>query len=218
MKHTFNSERKIRLVGNAYSMSNSPTGINDLNIEGKSVKEVINSLMTDPTYLNYYVEHPNLACFIFQYDEAKVDPSITKWYATPEVEKERADDLAALGLKRDELMKDMKVKFPQVDWHQSLYFNQTILHNPTEVKAMIEKHPKYKQAQKLIAQVEAAKKKAALAGYEEQKQIRKENDVWTLAKLIKHHEKDFGKLLKQAKEKVDTIQTLPELKTIDPSK
>lgn len=193
MKFKIQTQKKVRLVFFQYSFP-------DIFIEGKNVKEVINRLLTDPTYLNYYVEsYPACVFKIYEYEKGVVPRGAAQWNWIEENE----DDLSYVKLVSDAFKNDAKVSsiaesvYSKIDKTMSIYFNQKILMEVEQVDMLIKKHRGYKNAMKLVDQLQKQKKRHDEENSVNQERIKKENEIFMLAKMMSNN-KDFKKMLREA--------------------
>lgn len=178
MKVKIDTQKKVRLVPFNASFRKSWF------IEGTSVKEVLDLLMSEPVYLNNYIEeYPNCVFKIYEYELGKLPYGCTAWDCLSS-NYEVAEDLAVLG--------NTSGLFETL-----VYFNQKILLDVVKVDELIKKHKGYKNAMNLVNDIHKQRKFKENETRLEQIRIRKENDIFTLAKMMKVN-KDFKKMLKEA--------------------
>lgn len=188
MKIKIDIEKRVRLAAYSFGFS-----FHEWTIEGKNVKEVINALMTDPTHLNNFVEaYPNCHFKIYEYEVGKLPYNSSRWDLI-QLEKEKEEDIKAFDRASpgiyDTYMKSEKM--------MPVYFNQKVIVEFEQVDELIKKHRGYKNYMKLVDTVLKQRKRNDETQAKQQERIRKENDIFVLARMMKNN-KDFKKMLKEA--------------------
>lgn len=194
MKQVITTQKKVRLTPASF------TGYSDnMSIEGNSIKEVINTLMNDLQYQDWYsTSGPSTQFGIFEYEVGEVPVGSHNWaYIRDE---ERINDLKAFQTRAFG-------SSPIVPETTKIYFNQKVVMLDDEIQKLITGHRGYKNMVRLWKEVEKARNATAVQMKADQIAIKKENDIFLLANIMKKNGRDFKKILKAA----STLEaTLPE--------
>ena len=199
MRHVINLEKKVRLTSLSF-------GFSDMNVEGRNVKEVINNFLNDIELQNWYAEAGESTPFvIYEYKVGKVPVGSHSWN---HVKSEKQMDIDALQSAL-RYAGESEVKIPEFT---NIYFNQKVLLKNEEVQELLKRHRGYRNMQRLWKEVEKRKNAdivKVLRNQElrrlEQEKIRKENDIFMLANMMKRH-RDFKKMLRSADEMSKTMK------------
>jgi len=168
---------------NTYGLSNT------IEIEGDTIDELVDLLMTEPTYLDKFVDMSVVSMEILK-PKFKIHtylvgelPNGSMQWENPESKNTYEEDW-----EQATALKPIKV-----------YFDKSVVVNSTEMDKLIVEHSGYMYYVKLVNDVVNAKKMDENKHRVEQAAIKKQNDIYMLAKMIKHNE-DFEDMLNKAKE------------------
>jgi hypothetical protein len=184
MKYVINTQKKVRLVPSKGYYFN-----NDISIEGDSVKEVINKLLSEIEYQDWYSTNESMSFGIIEYEVGEVPTGSHSWSSIRDKERD-------LDLKAYNKILGSSIEIPKT---VKIYFNQKILLVSDEIKNLITKHKGYKNMVRLWKEVEKSRNAASIKLKADQIAIKKENDIFLLASMMKRMDKkEFKKTLKDA--------------------
>lgn len=215
MEYTIKTTKKVRLVAVANTWSNT------ISIEGDTIEEVVNLLMTEPTYLDKFIDltvqlasignigtvrsndldvkELNKPTFIIHgYEVGELPAGSMQW------ESPISNFMYDVELKED-LNFNVAEKFSSWDITNStavplnVYFNKSIECSQEEVEKMIKEHSAYETYLSLVDDVINKKKQDANKHRVEQNAIKKQNDIYMLVNMMKYNKDSFDEMLNTAK-------------------
>lgn len=221
MEYTIKTTKKVRLVAVANTWSNT------ISIEGDTIEEVVNLLMTEPTYLDKFIDLTVQLASIGNIGTVRSNDLDVKELNKPTfiIHGYEVGELPARSMQWEspisnfmydvELKEDLKriksanfnvaEKFSSWDITNStavplnVYFNKSIECSQEEMEKMIKEHSAYETYLSLVDDVINKKKQDANKHRVEQNAIKKQNDIYMLVNMMKYNKDSFDEMLNTAK-------------------